>query len=47
MFSIAPSEHIEVSRLEKDIEKLGKLYYLGYHDGRKAIPALKEYLGIE
>ncbi|OLU45121.1 patatin family protein [Dubosiella newyorkensis] len=47
LFSIAPSEHIEVSRLEKDIEKLGKLYYLGYHDGRKAIPALKEYLGIE
>lgn len=47
LFSIAPSEYIPVSRLEKDMEKLGRLYYLGYHDGRKAIPALKEYLGIE
>lgn len=47
LFSIAPSRYIPVSRLEKDMEKLGELYYLGYHDGRKAIPALKAYLGIE
>lgn len=46
LFAIAPSEYIPVSRLEKDMEKLGRLYYLGYHDGRKAIPALREYLEI-
>ncbi|WP_290140814.1 patatin family protein [uncultured Dubosiella sp.] len=47
LFAIAPSEYIPVSRLEKDMEKLGRLYYLGYHDGRKIIPALKEYLEID
>lgn len=46
IFSIAPSKPIEISRLEGDMEKLGELYYLGYHDARRQIPALKEYLGL-
>lgn len=44
LFCIAPSKTIEVSRLEKDMEKLGELYYLGYQDGRRILPELKEYL---
>lgn len=47
LFTIAPSKTIDVSRLEGNMEKLGELYYLGYHDGRKAIPELKKYLGID
>ncbi|MBR6101272.1 MAG: patatin family protein [Ruminococcus sp.] len=31
---IAPSEPVTVTRLEKDIEKLGELYWLGYKDGK-------------
>lgn len=44
IFQICPSRHVDISRLEGDVEKLGQLYYLGYQDGRKAIPALLEYL---
>ena len=44
IFTIAPSRPIEISRLEGDMEKLGQLYYLGYHDARRQLPALKEYL---
>ena len=44
IFVIAPSRQVTVSRLEGDVEKLGKLYRLGYHDTKKCIPALREYL---
>ena len=44
IFVIAPSEPVTVSRLEKDIEKLGRLYHLGYNDAGRAITALKKYL---
>lgn len=47
IFTICPSEKVKVSRLEKDIEKLGDLYMLGYEDGVKALPELKKYLNIE
>ncbi len=44
IFVIWPSEHVTVSRLEKDMEKLGALYWLGYNDAKAQLPALKEYL---
>ena len=28
------------------MEKLGELYYLGYHDARAMMPKIREYLGI-
>lgn len=44
IFVIAPSKDLGVSRLEKDMEKLGELYWLGYEDTRRQLPALREYL---
>lgn len=41
---IAPSQPVNVMRLEPDMEKLGALYYLGYHDAKAALPALLDYL---
>lgn len=45
-FVIAPSRFIKVGRLEKDMEKLGALYYLGYNDMKARMAELKEYLGV-
>lgn len=47
IFVIRPTEIIHISRLEKDMEKLGNLYWLGYSDGKRYIPLLKEYLSSE
>lgn len=44
VFMICPSRLIPVERLEKNMEKLGELYYLGYNDGKAAVGKLKEYL---
>ena len=44
IFMIEPSECVTVSRLESDMEKLGKLYWLGYNDGLKTLESLKNYL---
>ena len=44
IFTIAPSQSIEISRLEGDMEKLGSLYYLGYHDTKQALERLRAYL---
>ncbi len=44
VFVISPSEEFKVGRLETDMEKLGGLYYLGYHDGQNAIGDLRAYL---
>lgn len=46
VFVIAPSKPVTVSRLEKDLDKLAELYYLGYNDGKNAVEDLKKYLGI-
>ncbi len=43
---IAPSREVKVSRLERDMEKLGDLYWLGYQDGLDREKAIREYLGI-
>ena len=47
IFVIAPSESVAVSRLERDIEKLGRLYHLGYNDAMERMDSLKNYLGIK
>ena len=47
IYAIAPSERVSVSRLEKDMEKLGDLYMLGYEDCKRQIPDIKKYLGIK
>ena len=43
-FVLAPSQKVEVSRFEGDMEKLGDLYYMGYHDMQDQLPRLKQYL---
>lgn len=44
LYAISPSEHVTVGRLEKDMEKLGDLYYLGYNDTKNQLYALNNYL---
>jgi len=44
IFTLAPSQSVEISRLEGDMEKLGSLYYLGYHDTKQNLDALRQYL---
>ena len=44
IFLIAPSEDLGVGRVESDMEKLGAQYYLGYRNGKAALPALRSYL---
>ena len=46
IFLIYPSEQMDIGLLEGDMEKLGALYYLGYEDGKAAVPALKSYLDL-
>ena len=44
LFVIRPSEDITIKRLEKDVEKLQKVYDLGLKDGNNIIEELKRYL---
>ena len=44
VFTIAPSEDMHIGRMEKDLEKLGDWYWLGYEDGREKIGELRAYL---
>lgn len=43
---IAPSKPVTVSRIEKDIEKLGDLYWLGYNDAINMLDDVKNYLEV-
>lgn len=47
IFVISPSEPVDVSRMESDMEKLGTLYFLGYSDAQRQFKALKKYLNID
>ena len=47
IYVIAPSRPVDISRLEGDMEKLGNLYFLGYEDAKKQLPAIREYLGLQ
>ena len=44
IFVVRPQKKVGVSRVERDIEKLGKLYWEGYQEGQEAIEPLMEYL---
>lgn len=44
VFVISPSQPVTIGRLEKDMEKLGRLYHLGYEDARCQMEALRAYL---
>ena len=43
-FILYPSKPVKVHRLERDMNKLGELYWLGYEDMKREMPNLKEYL---
>lgn len=44
LYVIAPSQPVAVGRIEKDLEKLGDLYWLGYHDTIGQLDRIKQYL---
>lgn len=44
VFIIYPSRPIEIRMLEKNIDKLGETYFLGYNDCLNQLDKLKEYL---
>ena len=44
IFVIAPSSPVTVTRLEKDMEKLGALYWQGWQDTENQMEALRAYL---
>ena len=44
IFMIAPSEPVNISRLEGDMDKLRALYDLGMRDATDVLPALRKYL---
>lgn len=46
-FVIQPSRPIEIGKIEKDPKKLQEIYDLGCQDARKALPALRRYLGLD
>ena len=45
LLRIAPSEHVTVSRVEKDMEKLGALYELGRKDCLAQLETIRGYVG--
>lgn len=44
IFVISPSRFMDIGRMEKDLEKLGEWYWLGYRDAQNVLPELKAYL---
>ncbi len=44
IYRITPSKPVTISRLEKDIDKLTDLYYLGYFDAMSNFDSIIEYL---
>ncbi|MCQ2432339.1 MAG: patatin family protein [Clostridia bacterium] len=46
LLRIAPKQHVEVSRVESDLEKLGALYHEGYDECLEMLPTIRAYLGI-
>ena len=44
IFLIAPSKPVTVTRFDGDMDKLGDLYWLGYHDLEARIEELKQFI---
>lgn len=47
LYVISPSSQTTVSRLERDMEKLGEFYYLGYRDTKTQLADIRAYLENE
>lgn len=47
VYVISPSQEIDVGRLERDMEKLGGLYYLGYNDVLDQLDQIQAYLSSD
>ena len=47
IYIIAPSRPVEISRIEKDLDKMADLYWLGVKDTIAQLDGIKEYLGIQ
>ena len=47
VFIIQPSEPLSISRIEKNIDKLKKVYQLGYEDCEKQMKELKTFMTEE
>ena len=47
IYLVSPSVPMKISRLEKDMEKLGHLYARGYKDAKDQMEQLKAYLGMK
>ena len=45
LLRISPTKPVTVSRLEKDMQKLGELYFQGYQDCLDQLEAIRQYLG--
>lgn len=43
-FVLYPSSPVNIDRLEPNMEKLGSLYFQGYHDTLNALPKIRAYL---
>ena len=46
IFVFYPSEPVDVGHVERDMEKLGQLYYRGVDDAKAQLPGLRAYLGM-
>lgn len=44
IFVLSPSRHMDIGRMEKDLEKLGEWYWLGYRDTMARMDELRAYL---
>ncbi len=44
IFLMAPSKEVTIARFEGNMDKLGELYWLGYHDMRDRMTELREFL---
>lgn len=45
--TLSPSKNIKIDTLEKDVEKLGEWYFLGYNDTKERLPKIFSYLNAE
>ena len=46
LLRLAPSVPVNVGRVEPDLEKLGQLYWLGYHDCLARLDEMRDYLAV-
>jgi predicted patatin/cPLA2 family phospholipase len=47
IFVFRPSEYIKVGRVEKDVQVINKMYFLGMSDAENRMKELKKYLGVK